>query len=702
MVLPSNVSTGRITGRFIIGVADGPDPDDEPDMIPAAGTITFTASVPYLPNPTATPTPVTILKTSIIGVLDAEGYLCAPSATDPLKAGNRGIRLIATDDPDLSVQDWTWTVNYTFGNVNGVTPRIATHSMALPSDATIDLTTVVKVPSSTGIGTEQAEALAAAAAESARIASEAAQATDAGVASLLAGDGATANLFADKVNKAEVALNVKDFGAKGDAQADDTAPIQAALNQAGDAADVRTVRLPRGTYRVSRLTLSPGVTLEGDGATIAQIPGGQFSTILIPVHAVGATVRDIEVDGNAEAQTNAVSGIEVAAERATVTGCFIRDTKHAGVMVVTGAHSATISGNHIVRAGGMGIAINGTAADPVRHTKVRDNHVEDATLSAFLILGVASHASFVGNTARNNGQGSGGYNSGNRHILFADNSIEGSGNNGVHLGGNHLAVVGNVIDGPTQYGIYLRNHDGAMGESFTVTGNTVSGSGRSGIAVDSYRGGSVSGNDVSAANDHGIDLGSTTDVAVSGNSTVRCADSGISLAAVARVAVSGGISKGNTTHGIDVTDTSSDVVIAGNVIEGNTLNGIRTTAGTNYVIARDNIIRNNAGGNLSIAPASGNRISDNVGPAETVASSAALPIPVGGGAYLTVTGLATISSISTTGGNAGQTKILRFGSACRVVKGGSLFLSSDFVGPGTLTLYSDSSNWFEVSRTSIA
>lgn len=203
--LPTNVSTGKVSGRFIVGVADGPDPDDEPDALPAQGRITFTASVPYLPNPTAAPAPATVLKVPIFAVLDDEGFLCTPDPADPSKAGARGIRLIATDDPDLSVQGWTWTVTYAFEVVNGVRPDIQSHAMALPAGAVVDLTTVVKVPSSTGIGTEQAEALAAAAQAAAAeaslaasVAADAAQATDTGVATLVSEGTATPAALAER------------------------------------------------------------------------------------------------------------------------------------------------------------------------------------------------------------------------------------------------------------------------------------------------------------------------------------------------------------------------------------------------------------------------------------------------------------------------------------------------------------------------
>jgi hypothetical protein len=201
MALPANISTGRVTGQFIVGVADGADVDDEPDFIAASGTVAFTASTPYLPNPTASPNPVTMLKTTILAVLDSEGYICTPSPSDPTVAGKRGIRLVATDDPDASVEGWTWKATPQFLNVNGtvIHDAIKTFDFALPSGATVDLTTVVKVPASQGIGTEQAEAAAWSAQQAALEASAAAAlsaaeaaavkdkalANDAGVASFL-------------------------------------------------------------------------------------------------------------------------------------------------------------------------------------------------------------------------------------------------------------------------------------------------------------------------------------------------------------------------------------------------------------------------------------------------------------------------------------------------------------------------------------
>jgi hypothetical protein len=247
MLLPTNIATGRVTGQFLAGVVDGVDDDQDPDAIPASGFVTFTASVPYLPDPTAAPNPATILTTSVVAVLDNEGYLCTP-AQGTLEPSYRGVRLIATDDPDLSVEGWTWNATYSFSTVAGQKLAIPTHSFAVPSGGAVDLTTVVKVPSSAGIGTEQAEALAASAqaaaiqsaqdaataAQAAVDAAAAAQVTDTGVAALVATAGSATAL--------EVA-NLVDESNAGKLNTDDAVSIyqsQAALDAAA-AAKVGTV-----------------------------------------------------------------------------------------------------------------------------------------------------------------------------------------------------------------------------------------------------------------------------------------------------------------------------------------------------------------------------------------------------------------------------------------------------------------------------
>lgn len=155
--LPAELSTGMVHGRFIVAVIDGNDTDQEPDVIPAAGRVSFKASVGYVPVPTTAEGPVTVMKGPIVGVIDSDGYLSTPHPVTG-KPMYRGVKLLATDDPDMAVKDWTWTADYRFESVNATNMQIPAHSFALQAGAVVDLTTMVHVPSSPGYGLPQAEA----------------------------------------------------------------------------------------------------------------------------------------------------------------------------------------------------------------------------------------------------------------------------------------------------------------------------------------------------------------------------------------------------------------------------------------------------------------------------------------------------------------------------------------------------------------
>ncbi|MCW2132875.1 hypothetical protein [Arthrobacter sp. VKM Ac-2550] len=156
-MLPTNVSTGTVAGRFLIASGDGVDDGLDPDGGPASGRVLFTPAVPYLQNPDAADGPVTVLPEPVIGLLDKDGYLCTPMPRRPGRAGERGVRLIATDDVDMLTTDWTWTATF---DLSVGKNRIPAASFHLPADATVDLTTVVSIPTNKGYGLPQAEAAA--------------------------------------------------------------------------------------------------------------------------------------------------------------------------------------------------------------------------------------------------------------------------------------------------------------------------------------------------------------------------------------------------------------------------------------------------------------------------------------------------------------------------------------------------------------
>lgn len=173
MALPENLSYTLITGRFLRAVADTGDPDAFPDGVPITGlTITFTPELtpPRVKNASSTP-PVTMNLEAISATTDAEGDVITISSSA------KGVYLVSSDDPDLDPSGWTYKVKITgtgFTEIN--------FSFVARSGETMDLTSMVPVPTNVGASialweqvVAQAEA-AAAAAEAAAADAEAAAA----------------------------------------------------------------------------------------------------------------------------------------------------------------------------------------------------------------------------------------------------------------------------------------------------------------------------------------------------------------------------------------------------------------------------------------------------------------------------------------------------------------------------------------------
>jgi hypothetical protein len=143
--IPSNVSYGTVTGRFILAYSDSVDSGLEPDATPAAGSVFFTASPILLKNTSASPAPVTILPATVEVTLDPDGYLRSFAGTAGV-----GVRLVATDDPDNNPEDWTWRVDFRLTDQSGAPISVPSFSFSLPADEVIDLTEVSPVPDASG------------------------------------------------------------------------------------------------------------------------------------------------------------------------------------------------------------------------------------------------------------------------------------------------------------------------------------------------------------------------------------------------------------------------------------------------------------------------------------------------------------------------------------------------------------------------
>lgn len=141
--LPNNLSYGTVTGRFLLAYADSVDGDVYPDGQAAKGSVFFTPSPAYLLDATASPDPVTVIPATVEAILDADGYLCGYGTT-------RGIRLLATDDPQANPVNWTWEVSFRLTDQSDTPVNIDSYSFSLPSGSTVDLTSLSPVPGANG------------------------------------------------------------------------------------------------------------------------------------------------------------------------------------------------------------------------------------------------------------------------------------------------------------------------------------------------------------------------------------------------------------------------------------------------------------------------------------------------------------------------------------------------------------------------
>lgn len=172
---PSNVSYGTVIWRSASVEIDSNDASDLPDFNAITGTITFTPTVNQVIDATAVPNPITLFGLPVVANIGPNGYLGVQIDSSTFVPS---VKLLATDDHDLNPYNWAYTVTYSLRAANGRPLTLKSHLIYVPTNGTVDLSTVIPPASATPLGTSQATAAANAAAASA--AAAAASAASAG------------------------------------------------------------------------------------------------------------------------------------------------------------------------------------------------------------------------------------------------------------------------------------------------------------------------------------------------------------------------------------------------------------------------------------------------------------------------------------------------------------------------------------------
>lgn len=127
-----------IVGKFTRAVVDGPDSDRDPDRIPIEG-LQFEFVVDLKPAVAKdTAAKETVYLDPIPATTDANGVLIGPD-------GLPGIRLTASDSPDLDPNGWTYTVTTKGAGL----PTLKT-TFVTESGKTLDFSDIIAVPPSPG------------------------------------------------------------------------------------------------------------------------------------------------------------------------------------------------------------------------------------------------------------------------------------------------------------------------------------------------------------------------------------------------------------------------------------------------------------------------------------------------------------------------------------------------------------------------
>lgn len=395
--------------------------------------------------------------------------------------------------------------------------------------------------------------------------------------------------LATKVDKGTLVVSVRDYGAKGDGIADDTAAITAALSAAGSST---VVFLPAGRYLVSAtLTLRSGTQLRGvSAAATTLVATGNFNAVVTASASSRCAVQDLSiVNTSTSGSTTCACILLNGGTGHSVLRCRVQGGRYG--INVNGATNILVHGNEVTGQNGLfatsGIYLTGTSA-PVG-CRIDSNAVHGVTSGAGIFANFASadqdvdcQLLILGNSVTDvtdNGirvQTRAGRQQGN--YVVRDNTVSNAAVNGIRVNGYGASVTNNTVRGGTAG---IRDGGGVGGtwvERSTISGNHLYGRGLSGAGIQLQVGSRqvrITGNHAEGWN-YGIYVGEnaggtgpTSGHSITGNTCQLNGREGIVLLSCSSSILSGNICRSNGQastgrSGILVAAGSAKVTITGN------------------------------------------------------------------------------------------------------------------------------------------
>jgi hypothetical protein len=488
----------------------------------------------------------------------------------------------------------------------------------------------------------------------------------------------------------EGAINVRWFGAGGQALTDDTAAIQAAINYAASLSKRGTVYLPAGEYVISStLTLgTSGVSIFGDSMwkTLIRRSLNFGDTFYITGNdATGVTINDVSVRDIGIRN----EGLMTSGAHMHLNGLFRGNFRN--ISLKDGYEGFSCQ------------ALTSTAIDNINI--VFDNNFTGTDTGRKYMLvsaGAPAYAHpacgdlFVSNFNFRNGSFSGitqigVYISAADGVWFSNGHIGGA--SGANLtivnAGDQLTLIffDNVMFHATAFGSGIQFSNCYLAGADSIENGVNFGSGTDFYGV-LFSNTTITGHTNNGVLINSVDLRAISfdNCCVRGNSRnpVSTGDGYRLEANVSNVSITGGKSGGpegggsNTqAYGIRVSaGTGNNILVKGVDVTGNTVAGITSAA---------------TGDNVHFEACYD-------GSTNSVASASTITLPFGQ-PLVNVTGTTTINTITAAG--FGTKVTLVFAGALTVTDGSNLKLAGNFVSTAddTLSLISDGTNWIEVSRS---
>lgn len=508
-------------------------------------------------------------------------------------------------------------------------------------------------------------------------------------------------------------INVLDYGATGNGTTDDTAAIQAAINSLS--ASGGQVLFPAGTYKVtSTITLSSNIALVGNAKSVINLNVTEIG-LSIPVSGTNITVSDLSFTGTcarviSSAPTGVCTNIKILNN--TISGATLAGAGYTSGIFLLGASNCLVEGN-ILTGNGLG-ANNGFCADIAFYApnsssvgmrnKILNNTCKSTQVIfnflAFNISNCLISGNFISgaktSTTNNDGYGIVVYDTASYTLPYSltnfntisNNTVTGTQGTGIYVAscdnttitGNTVSYVGAVQLDPTLPvgGIVL---NGLFSSQNTITGNTISSSGKDGIVSSSNTTTTISGNTISASGQHGIHLrGLNQSISVVGNNISASTNRGIfdDLAAKTYITISGNSVYSSGSTGIEINGMTKSV-ISGNVSANNSLKGIVSNG--NYNSITDNVLFDNTDGAFSGSLANGNMFRNNK---FTNGASQGVATLVGGAVTVSTAEIKSTDIVlitrSAIGGTLGQLTV-------RGIVSGTSFLIDSSSGSETSSVY---------------